>query len=241
MQFLNVVLPSAAENLALDEALLEASEESKLGEPGETLRVWESPELAVVVGRSSRVDVEVDRPFCRDRGIPILRRCSGGAAVLIGPGCLMYSVILDSELRPQLKVLEQAHQFVLERVASAINATASGAVRAGTSDLTIANRKFSGNSLRCKRRFLLYHGTLLCDFDLSLIEQCLRTPPRQPDYREQRTHSEFLTCLGCSSRQLGSALRAVWECDQVTDDWPQKRTAELMQRRYSTIQWNEGR
>ena len=48
----------------------------------------------VVIGRSSRTADEVDLEYCRAEGIPVLRRCSGGAAVVVGPGCLMYSVVL---------------------------------------------------------------------------------------------------------------------------------------------------
>ena len=65
MQFLDVVLPSAAENIALDEALLEESEMAD--SPREVFRLWESPQQAVVVGRSSRVETEVDLEACRAR------------------------------------------------------------------------------------------------------------------------------------------------------------------------------
>ena len=49
MKYLDITLPTVATNLALDEALLEDAE---AGVPvPEVLRVWESPELAVVIGR----------------------------------------------------------------------------------------------------------------------------------------------------------------------------------------------
>jgi len=50
MRYLDLTLPSPAENLALDEALLEEAEAS--GRPTETLRLWEPRQPAVVVGRS---------------------------------------------------------------------------------------------------------------------------------------------------------------------------------------------
>ena len=64
-------MPSLAENLALDEALLEAAEAS--GQPSEVLRVWEPDHLGVVIGRSSRIAEEVDLGFCAREGIPVLR------------------------------------------------------------------------------------------------------------------------------------------------------------------------
>src|SRR4051812_32394695 len=111
MQFLDLTLPTLAENLALDEALLDEAEDA--GRPQECLRLWESPELAVVLGRSSKVHDEVDQGACEADGVTIGRRSSGGCAVVIGPGCLMYSLVLSYDLRPHLRILEDAHRFVL--------------------------------------------------------------------------------------------------------------------------------
>ena len=98
MKLLDLTLETPAANLALDEALLETADEG--ADAGEVLRIWESPQPLVVVGRASRVADEVDEASCRAQGIPVLRRCSGGAAVVVGPGCLMYALVLSSRLRP---------------------------------------------------------------------------------------------------------------------------------------------
>src|SRR6188768_2218257 len=115
MQFLDLTLPTLAENLALDEALLDEAEAS--GGPAECLRFWESAELAVILGRSSRAAMEADLEACRTDNVPVLRRCSGGCAVVIGPGCWVYSVVLSYELRPYLRSIDEVHHFVLGRVA----------------------------------------------------------------------------------------------------------------------------
>ena len=88
-------LPSTApaENLALDEALLLTAEEEKRQQ--EVLRLWEPRQPFVVLGSSSRIAAEVRLDGCRDRGIPVLRRTSGGAAIVAGPGCLMYALVLS--------------------------------------------------------------------------------------------------------------------------------------------------
>ena len=117
----------------------------------------------------------------------------------------MYAVVLSYTLRPELRDIRRAHYYVLGRLSDAIQhivITEGMIAQAGSSDLVFrvetggspvvdragappALRKFSGNSLRAKRRHLLYHGTLLYNFDLSLIETCLSAPPRQAiaDYR----------------------------------------------------------
>lgn len=102
MKLLILSLESPAANLALDEALLEQAEAG--AGPSDVLRLWEPTDPCVVVGCSSRVAVEVKQEACRQAGIPVLRRCSGGAAVVTGPGCLMYSVVLSYRDHPAAHV-----------------------------------------------------------------------------------------------------------------------------------------
>jgi lipoate-protein ligase A len=206
MRRLDITLPTATENVAFDQSLLDEAESSP--EPREAFRLWECPELAVIVGRSSRREIEVNLAACEADGIPIVQRPSGGCAVVIGPGCLMYSVVLSYELRPELASIDRTHQFVLGRVQQALATLISDIQYCGISDLAWQGRKFSGNSLRCKRRHLLYHGTILYDFPLDRIARYLLTPPREPDYRAARSHDDFVTNLPIA----GDALRnALWQ------------------------------
>jgi len=128
-------------------------------------------------------------------GVPILRRDSGGCAIVAGPGCLMYSVVIRYSGREHLRLIDECHRHVLGIVRSALAPLVSGIQHVGTSDLAVNNRKFSGNSLRCKRDHLLYHGTILYNFKLSLIPVLLKRPPREPDYRAGRDHGDFVTNL----------------------------------------------
>ena len=226
------------------------------------MRIWESPQPIVVVGRSSRVEQEVDLATCDKRGIPILRRSSGGAAIVAGPGCLMFAVVLSYQLRPELRDIRRAHCEILGRLADALRPhflPAADIEQAGTSDLVLiesspcatgearlarrsppvhAPRKFSGNSLRAKRTHLLYHGTLLYDFDLSLIETCLKSPPRQPDYRHARSHRDFVTNLPLARDTLIQAIDAAWPTQKPLKEWPKERVATLVAERFSRDDWN---
>jgi lipoate-protein ligase A len=248
---LDLTLSTPAENLALDEALLDQSEQEN--DDSEFIRLWESPQPMVVLGRSSRCDQEVKDSACCQRQIPILRRSSGGAAIVAGPGCLMYSVVLSYNLHPELRDIGRAHGFVLDRLAASLCKCGLAVARAGTSDLVTtgmasidsplptphsALMKFSGNSLRAKRTHLLYHGTLLYNFDLALIETCLRAPPRQPDYRGARTHADFLINLPITRRDLVRALDAAWPVTGALRDWPVGRVAALVEERFSRECWN---
>jgi hypothetical protein len=96
MQLLSLTLPTPAENVALDEALLDEAQ-AGAAEAGEVLRLWEAPRPFVVIGRSSRIAEEVN--LAAASAWTVIRRCSGGAAVVAGPGCLMYAVVLSYERR----------------------------------------------------------------------------------------------------------------------------------------------
>src|SRR5258708_37980163 len=97
MQFLDLTLASAVANLALDEALLL---EAEAGRGGEVLRLWECPRPAVVLGAGGCLADDVEESACRAGGVPVLRRASGGGTVLLGPGCLCYSLVLAYERSP---------------------------------------------------------------------------------------------------------------------------------------------
>jgi lipoate-protein ligase A len=235
-------LATPAENLALDEALLDGAEDAAEtgGEPRETLRLWEPQAPFVVIGRSSRIADEVDLAACRRRGVPVLRRVSGGATIVTGPGCLMYSLVLSYSRRPSLRMIDEAHCFVLTRMADALRHLCPGVNPAGTSDLVIDGRKFSGNSMRCRREYLLYHGTLLYDFPLTLISQLLKTPPRQPAYRAERKHADFVTNFPATAGQLRDAICRVWKATAAKkEDWPRKRVDRLVAEKYRLPAWNE--
>ena len=237
MRYLDLTLPTLAENLALDEALLDEAEAAN--QPLETLRLWEARRHAVVIGRSSRMAVEVRGDVCRELNVPVLRRISGGAAVVVGPGCLMYAAVLSLRLRPQLRSIHQAHAQVLGTIAAALRPSVPGITLRGICDLAIGERKVSGNSVRCKREHLLYHGTLLYDFPLEMIGRYLAMPPREPDYRQARPHNAFVANLPLDAAALRSSLQTVWAAPEPCSDWPQAATQRLITEKYSRPEWNE--
>jgi len=236
MKFCDLTLSSPAENLACDEALLDQAEEG-LGE--EVLRVWEPTQSFVVLGYANKISTEVNLPFCERNGIPVLRRCTGGGAVLQGPGCLNYSLVLRAEHSWPVGNIPAANSFILDRHRSVIEALAgTGVERQGQSDLTIGGLKFSGNAQRRKRRFLLFHGTFLLHADIGLIQKALPMPSRQPGYRANRSHSEFLVNLTITPRQLKGALAQIWDATEPLTRVPSAQTTLLAQTKYSSHEWN---
>jgi lipoate-protein ligase A len=231
MRYLDLTLPAAADNLALDEALLLAAE---AGAGGEVLRLWEWPHRAVVLGAGCRLADDVDEEACRADGVPILRRASGGGTVLLGPGCLLYSLVLRYDRAPELAQIQPSYTYVLGRIGRALT---PAAIPAGISDLAVEGRKVSGNAQQRKRDYLLHHGTLLYAFDLQSIARYLRPPARQPAYREGRAHGDFLRNLDVPGNELKRRLREAWQAEEVLGGWPEEAVRQLVREKYGLPEW----
>jgi len=212
MKLLDLTLDSPAENLALDEALLDSAE---AGQTGELLRFWESPTPFVVVGYANKIATEANVAVCEKSGVPILRRCSGGGTVVQGPGCLNYSVILRIDEHGPTRNIPSTNEFVMKRNRSAIAALLdegdSKVSIQGHTDLAIGNLKFSGNAQRRRKAFLLFHGTFLLKFNLSIVGELLRMPSQQPEYRANREHVTFIMNLNAPAPAVKQTLANAWQ------------------------------
>jgi lipoate-protein ligase A len=233
MLFCDKTLATLAENLALDEALLLHAE---AGGP-EVLRIWQWRRHAVVLGAGGRIADDVHEDACAADGVPIFRRSSGGGTVLLGSGCLLYSLTLRFDRDPALTDLHASYRFIFERMLHALRPLAPSLAHQGSSDLTLGERKCSGNSQQRKRTHLLHHGTLLHAFDTTAVSRYLKIPPRQPDYRQQREHADFLINLPIREEELCEALRDVWQGDERLVAWPADLVKQLVWERYENTQW----
>lgn len=101
-----------------------------------------------------------------------------------------------------------------------------------------AFRKFSGNSQRRHKAFLLFHGTFLLRFNLELIERFLTFPSRQPEYRNSRSHGAFLMNLDLSGALVKEALKKVWKAERPLGRFPADRIGTLARQKYATPDWN---
>ena len=92
--------------------------------------------------------------------------------------------------------------------------------------------------MRSKRGHVLYHGTLMYDFNLERISQLLAKPTRVPAYRAGRGHAEFVTNLPLMRKELIDALVEGWQATSELPSWPEQRTTELVNTKYAADpQW----
>jgi lipoate-protein ligase A len=236
MKYLDLTLATPQENLACDEALLDACEQ---GHDGEILRFWESSAPFVVLGYSNKTATEVNLDSARRARVPVLRRCTGGGAVLQGAGCLNYSLILKIPESGPLAGISSTNAHIMNRHRDALAKLLGGdIVVQGHSDLARDVMKFSGNAQRRRGRSLLFHGTFLLETDIELVERLLPMPSRRPAYRHDRSHRDFLTNLEFAAHNIKEALKSTWQASEPLRNIPAEKTASLAKNRYSTDEWN---
>ncbi len=248
MKVLDLTLPSPEENLACDEALLEACEN---GTGSETIRFWEPDRYFAVLGYSNKAETETKKEACVRDHVPILRRISGGGTILQGPGCLNYSLILEIKKFPELATVTGANRFIMNRNKEALASLLSAKHRGGPAlggnkevtveghtDLTLKGFKFSGNSQRRKREFVLFHGTFLLNFDFDMVEKYLRMPSQEPGYRKKRPHKNFLINLKTKPERIKSALKKIWGAKNPLQEVPHAKIRRLALDVYSKSEWN---
>lgn len=227
------------EALATEEAVLTAVD---AGESPATLMIWEWCSPTVVVGRSNVVTREVNTDACTRDGIPIFRRCSGGGTVVLGRGCLCYALVLPVAPHHRALGISAVTRAIMQQTASGFVAAGLDVRVDGISDLVLGNRKFSGNSQRWQKHALLHHGTILYAFDLAQVAKYLQFPSRQPDYRADRSHTDFVTNLPLSKPAIAAVISTAWNATSGVE-LPREsaRAQELLHSRYLSADWHHGR
>ena len=221
----DISLPTPQENILYDNVLLELAEHA---EAGEALRFWESQELFIVLGRIGNPDVDLRVEKVLADRIPVLRRSSGGGTVMQGKGCLNYTLVLSKE-RPEIPDLRRSYQFILGHVVAALKNLDIDAVCRPLSDIALAknNKKISGNAQKRSKRFILHHGTLLYQFDLKKIADYLTMPKDVPQYRQSRSHQDFVANLSISAEDLKKEIAKIFQISRKADTLSKEETACL--------------
>ena len=126
----------------------------------------------VIFGRHQVMLNEVNVPFCRERGIAMYRRKSGGGCVYADSGNLMISYITPDTHA------EKVFQHYLDLLAEALHKAGYPAVKSEHNDVLVGDRKVSGNACYALPTGTIVHGTLLWNVDFETLQQAI-TPTRE--------------------------------------------------------------
>ncbi|HHY96392.1 MAG TPA: lipoate--protein ligase family protein [Firmicutes bacterium] len=253
-----------ASNMAIDEAIMWAHAEGRVPP---TLRFygWDPPTLSL--GYAQKADREVDVEACRRAGVGLVRRPTGGRAVLHEHE-VTYSVVISLELLPG-SVTETYRQLsrglveglrglgfpadVQDAAPRTGERTAACFDSPSWYELVVEGKKVVGSAQVRRGGVLLQHGSILLDFEPARVVSLLRVPDENWRARLQRNlaaHAAGLAQLGraCSFEEVARAVAAGFrqglgvevEEGELTP-WEREQAEKLRHEKYGDEGWTLGK
>jgi len=182
--------------MARDEALLAGAE------PAVRLYGWRP--ACVSLGRA-QTDADVDVEAARAWGLDVVRRATGGGAILHNEAEVTYAVVLPLDHPGLPRDIPGSFAFLSEGVVRALQAMGLPAeiesvadntrealcyVRKQGTNVMVGGRKISGGAQRRSDRAVLQHGTIIVERDEARMARLFRTPREQIEARVTSLRTE---------------------------------------------------
>lgn len=225
----------AALNMAIDETLMESVGEVPI------LRIYGWHPVAISIGYFQSMNEEVDWAKCREFGVDVVRRLTGGGAVL-HEFELTYSFITKEY--PQ-NIME-SYQWICEAIVMSINKLGFDASFVPLNDIVIAGKKVSGNAQTRRNGVLLQHGTILLDVDVNKMFSLLKVPSEKLRDKIIKDVKERVTSLaGTTFNDMATSLKnsfaEKFEAKLMVDTLSTKEISRAMwlaEQKYGNKEWN---
>ncbi|OQR81682.1 hypothetical protein THRCLA_11516 [Thraustotheca clavata] len=182
---------SIFDQLVLEEALFRADKDNWF--------IWNerTGNPKIVMGISGKPEKLLNVPDVAKDKIPVIKRFSGGGTVVVDDNTLFTTFIVNTDAKPHVKpypreIMEWSSSFFTPLFDDITKHTETFALR--EDDYVFGNRKFGGNAQSISKDRWLHHTSFLWDYCANNM-QYLQNPTKQPAYRAQRDHTEFLCKL----------------------------------------------
>lgn len=180
--------------LQLEEALFRSDKRSWL-----ITNEWTSAQSAadaLVLGISGKPEQMLHVEAAHRSGVPVIKRFTGGGTVVVDSDTLFASFIVAEGALPDVKPYpEPMLAWSGEVYADALRRCGVDSFAVRANDYCIDDLKFGGNAQSISGKRWLHHTSLLWDYEPARMA-LLQHPARQPEYRRQRAHEQFVQGLG---------------------------------------------
>jgi lipoate-protein ligase A len=237
----------APSNLALEEAIARQVGE---GKSPPTLRLWRNRNAAVI-GENQSANAELRFDACRELGVEVVRRFTGGGAVYHDLGNLNYSICTRKLSPSNLEIGQTVFRQGLDCTVACLGILGLQSSRVPINTILVRGRKISGGAGAIRWGAVFYHCSILVSTDLEMVWKILRW--EQPPLPRARVQSKRLpvtslkTELGgeISIDQVKQALRDTFAGTFKTELVPGLATEQevrmipvLVKDKYGAEEWN---
>lgn len=229
---------NAALNMAIDEVLIENIGDAPI------LRLYGWRPAAVSIGYFQSIREEVDLEKCSKIGVDVVRRLTGGGAVLHETE-LTYSFI--TKQYPQ-NIME-SYGWICETIVISIKRLGFDASFVPLNDIVVKGKKVSGSAQTRRKGVLLQHGTLLLGVDVDKMFCVLKVPSEKFKDKIIKDVKERVTSLaGTTFEEMASSLKTSFatkfDAKLLADTMSTEEINHanwLAERKYNSREWNRRR
>lgn len=194
--------------IAFDQALVELR---KAGEIPDTVRFLRFPPTALI-GRHQDLSRELKLDHCRETGVGIVRRITGGGAIYLDEGQLGWEIVCDRR-RIGVATLAEMTARICTAAAAGLSSLGIAAEYRPPTDIVANGQKICGTGGYFDDDIVMYQGTTLVDLDLPAMMAAINVaapkegapPPRVTTLRA------LLPDADLSMERLQAALVAGFE------------------------------
>jgi len=233
---------SAAMNMAIDEAIMD----SKIP----TLRFfgWEPP--AVSIGYFQSMEQEVDLDACKEHGVDVVRRVTGGGAVFHDAE-LTYSFFVPEDSGEVSRKILESYDQICGFIIGGLRKLGLEAQFKPINDIIVNAKKISGNAQTRRNGMVLQHGTILLGVDVRKMFSLLKVPDEKIRDKMISVVEERVTSV---EKELGRSVTFDELKEKIIEDFQEsgmrvlkegtlseeekEKAKELYETKYSTKEWN---
>ncbi len=201
---------------------------------------------SVIVGKNQNTAAEVDREFCENNGIKVVRRLTGGGAVFHDLGNVNYTIIEENST-------EKFNNYVrfTKDIIECLETLGVKAELSGRNDVLVNGKKIIGNAQCVRNGKIMHHGCILFSADMSNLAGALKVSKAKIEGKgiksvssrvlnlcdvvnKKMSSAEFLCCLenfiknkyNCKIKELSASEK--------------QEIQKLSSEKYETFEWNFG-
>lgn len=153
-----------------------------------------SPEEPYVcVGIHQEVEKEVDEEFCKQKGLPILRRHVGGGAVYLDRNQLFTHFIYPRNKAPEFAM--NLYPLFIEPVVRTYQELGVDAQYRPINDIQVKGRKIGGTGAASIGDATLLVGSFMFDFDTETMAHSLKVPSEKFRDKLKQSLNDYMTTM----------------------------------------------
>lgn len=188
MKYINYQVLTGQENMRIDSDLLDSAIENKLDYPIFRLYAWKP--ACVSLGRNQKDDF-LDRSFLKENNIDVVRRLTGGRALLHADE-ITYSFICPTLYLKNWEHVVSSYKEIsriligkFKTIGIDLDFGSNKPIKTGFdycmlistgADLCYHGKKLIGSAQCRKQGYILQHGSILYDYDKALLEKIFKEP-----------------------------------------------------------------